>query len=153
VVTIEPLASRQDLLLTVQGWFESEWPQYYGRGGRASAEADLLAYSRTGALPLGLVAFSAGDACGFAALKSEPFPSHPHLGPWAGAAVVVPALRRRGIGRALLGGLEKEARAMGHNRIYCATGTSASLLLRCEWHLLDCVAHEGEKIEIYEKAL
>lgn len=153
MVTIEPLACRPDLLSTVRGWFEDEWPEYYGPGGRASAEADLLAYSRTGALPLGLVALQAGNACGFAALKSEPFPSHPHLSPWAGAAVVVPTLRRRGIGRALLEGLEKEARALGHNRIYCATGTSASLLLRCGWQLLDRVAHEGQEIEVYEKAL
>jgi GNAT superfamily N-acetyltransferase len=153
VVTVKPLARHQDLLPTVQRWFESEWPEYYGSNGKASARADLHAYSRTGALPLGLIAFRAGQACGFAALKSEAFPSHPHLAPWAGAAVVVPALRRQGIGRALLEGLEREARALGHNRMYCATGTSASLLLRCKWQLLERVTHEGKKIEIYEKAL
>ncbi|WP_158290311.1 GNAT family N-acetyltransferase [Ramlibacter sp. WS9] len=153
MVTIELLATHQDLLPTVQAWFESEWPEYYGKGGRGSAAVDLLAYSHASTLPLGLIAFRSGQACGFAALKSEPFPSHPHLGPWAGAAVVVPDLRRQGIGSQLFASLEERARALGHNRLYCATGTSASLLVRSGWRLLEHVAHKGEEIGVYDKAL
>jgi GNAT superfamily N-acetyltransferase len=152
-ITIRLLASTMELLPAIQSWFESEWPAYYGPGGPGSARRDLLSYANEGTLPLGLVAFHGGEACGFAALKSEPFPSHPDLHPWAGAAYVRPSHRRRGIGRALLAALEAQAASLGHARIYCATATSASLLQRCGWQLLETVAHEGQAVGIYEKAL
>jgi GNAT superfamily N-acetyltransferase len=152
-ITIEHLAKRQNLLPTIQEWFEAEWPAYYGPNGRGSAQRDLLAYSNLAALPLGLVAFLGGRPCGFAALKSEPFPSHPNLMPWVGAGYVRPSLRRRGIGRALFLRLEAEARALGYARLYCATATSASLLQRCGWQVLECVPHEEHEVTVFEKAL
>jgi GNAT superfamily N-acetyltransferase len=152
-VTIRPLASVVELVPTIQSWFESEWPAYYGAGRPGDARHDLLSYANVGTLPLGLVAFHEGKPCGFAALKTEPFASHPHLGPWAGAAYVQPPLRRRGIGRSLVAALEAEAAALGCARIYCATATSASLLERCGWQLLEMVIHEGTTVGVYEKAL
>ncbi|NRF71789.1 GNAT family N-acetyltransferase [Aquincola sp. S2] len=152
-ITIEPLAQRPDLLATIEAWFESEWPGYYGPGGPGDARHDLQSYSRHHGLPLGLVAALDGHPCGFAALKREAFPSHPQCTPWAGAAYVQPALRRQGIGRALLLALEAPARALGHERLYCATATSDSLLLRCGWGLIERVLHEGQDIGVYDKAL
>ena len=152
-IEIEPLSSRLEPLPLVTQWFESEWPAYYRGGGGVSAKADALSYARPAGLPRGFVAISAGRPCGFAALKSEPFPSHPHLAPWAGAAYVSPPLRRNGIGRALLSAVEAEAVAQGHTHVYCATGTSASLLERAGWRLLEQVEHEGNNVGIYEKAV
>ncbi|MBB5204834.1 GNAT superfamily N-acetyltransferase [Inhella inkyongensis] len=134
---ITPLGQRLDLLPLLQSWFEAEWPGHYGPDGRGDAAADLRAYAREGALPLGLVALRDGHPCGFAAIKTEPFASHPTLGPWAGAAVVPAALRRQGIGRALLLGLEAQARSLRLPRLFCATATSASLLERCGWQRID----------------
>jgi GNAT superfamily N-acetyltransferase len=140
-------------LTTIQPWLESEWPAHYGPGGPGDARRDLLSYANLDALPFGLVAFLEGEPCGFAAVKAEPFASHPHLGPWAGAAYVLPPLRRRGIGRILLMALEARSAALGCARIYCATATSATLLQRCGWQLLEVVGHEGTAVGIYEKAL
>ena len=151
--TTRRLAERPELLPKLQVWFESEWPSYYGPGQRGNAESDLLAYSNQGSLPVGVVALLNGVACGFAALKKEPFPSHPHLLPWVGAAVVDPSLRGQGIGRELLLALEAEARALQYTRIYCATATAVSLLDRCGWQLLERVVHEGQQVCVYEKAL
>jgi GNAT superfamily N-acetyltransferase len=152
-VAIEPLSSHIDLLPVVAEWFGQEWPSHYREVGVASAAVDAMSYSRRVGLPRGLVAFVSGQPCGFVALKSEPFPSHPHLTPWAGAAFVLPALRRRGIGRALLSAVEAEAAAQGHSRVYCATGTSASLLLRAGWQLLEQVEHQRQNVGVYEKVL
>lgn len=132
-------------------WFEAQWPSYYGP--LANAGADVLAYATAQGVPRGFVAFVHGEPCGFAALKSEAFPTHPHLGPWAGAAYVRPELRRRGIGQALLGAVEAEARRLGFPRLYCASATSASLLQRRAWHLLEKVVHGSENVGVYEKAL
>lgn len=152
-ISVWPLAKHLDLIPTVETWFEAEWPAYYGPGGRGSAKSDLLAYANGDGLPFGLVAFRSGVACGFGALKREAFPSHPHLSPWAGAAYVVPSQRRCGVGAALLLALEAQARALGHSHLYCATGTSESLLQRNGWSLLSHVLHDGQQVGVYEKAL
>ena len=152
-IVIRRFAQQRDLLPTIRSWFEEEWPRYYGANGPGNAEQDLQAYANAGGVPLGLVAFKKGTPCGFVALKGEAFPTHPHLAPWVGAAYVQPPLRRQGIGRALFLAIEPEARTLGYASIYCATGTSASLLLRCGWHLLQSVHHEGQQLGVYEKAL
>ena len=120
-----PLAHRRDAIARVRQWFESEWPAYYGPGGPGDAQRDLLDYAQQDALPFGQLAVLDGEPVCFAALKREPFPTHPQLTPWAGAAVVLPAWRRQGIGRALLDGLAVQASVMGFDRIHCATATSA----------------------------
>lgn len=152
-INIRPLAEHLDLLPTLATWFEAEWPAYYGPDGRGSAKNDLLAYASRDGLPFGLVAFRSGVACGFGALKREAFPTHPHLSPWAGAAYVVPSLRGRGVGAALLSALEAQARLLGHSHVYCATGTSESLLQRNGWRLLSHVLHDGQQLGVYEKGL
>jgi GNAT superfamily N-acetyltransferase len=152
-LTLVPLAHRRDAIARVQQWFESEWPAYYGPGGSGDAQRDLLAYAQHDALPVGLLAVLDGEPVGFAALKREPFPTHPQLSPWAGAAVVLPARRRQGIGRALLDGLAVQASALGFRDVYCATATAESLLLRAGWRRLETVEHEGRATGIFAKAL
>jgi hypothetical protein len=40
---------------------------------------------------------------------------------------------------------------MGFERIYCATSTSASLLERNAWRLIEYLEHEGTRLAIFEK--
>ena len=62
-------------------------------------------------------------------------------------------LRGRGIGQQLVFALEERAKAMGFDRIYCATGTAEGLLQRSGWRLSERIIHEGEALGVYEKAL
>jgi GNAT superfamily N-acetyltransferase len=152
-ISIEPLAAHQEALPTLRDWFEAEWRSYYGPGGRGNALQDLAAYANTGKLPVGLVDLRHGRVCGLAALKAESIATHSHLRPWAAAGFVPASLRGQGIGARLLDGLEEQARLLGFSRIYCATGTSATLLERGGWRFMDSVVHEGEHLLIYRKAL
>lgn len=147
------LAERRDLLPVLTRWFEAEWPDYYGLAGPGNAGQDLQTYANRDVLPVGLVAFHEGVPCGFAVLKSEPFPSHPQLFPWIGAAFVQPQLRRQGIGALLIEAMEREAMRFGFRKVYCATGTAASLLERRGWRVLTQVIHQDQPVAIYEKAL
>lgn len=153
-ISTERLQNQPQSLSLVSHWLASEWPDYYGPGGVGDAMADALAYANAnGRAPFGVIASTDGESCGFMALKTEPFPSHPGLGPWVGAAYVQPHMRRKGIGAVLVGQVEATARDMGYSRIYCATASADTLLTRCAWTLLDTVDHGGQSVRIYEKAL
>lgn len=151
-ITIVPLADHVSCLATIQHWFETEWPGYYGPGGRGDAAQDLRCYANRDGLPFALLALHDDAPCGIAALKTEPFAACPDLSPWLGAAYVRPAMRRNGIGARLVRALEARAWALGCPRIYCATATAATLLARCGWSWRARVPHEGGHIDVYEKA-
>ncbi len=151
--SIEPLAMHPEALPELCRLFEAEWPLWYGPGGRGSAAEDLRAFSASAGLPFGVVALHQGEVCGVAVLKSESIPSHRHLSPWAGAGVVRPSMRGRGIGSLLLAALEVQARTQGHRAIHCATFTSESLLRRRGYRLLERVICEGQDLGVYQRDL
>lgn len=133
-------------------WFVQEWPEWYGRGGRGNAEADLHAFAASEAtLPIGVVAFDGDAPVGVAALKSASLPTHGHLSPWAAAGFVLPAHRGRGIGATLLEALVQQAPKLGYQRIYCGTATAVPLLRRSGWSELEVTQHEGESLVIFTK--
>jgi GNAT superfamily N-acetyltransferase len=151
--SIELLASIPQAIPVLREWFEAQWPAYYGPGGRGSALLDLRAYAHRGSLPVGVVALEAGRVCGVAALKARSIESHAHLLPWAAAGLVHPGMRGQGIGGVLLGALEEQARELGFERIYCGTSSAQRLLQRRGWQLLDSVIHDGERLDVYMKAV
>lgn len=150
---ISHLADHPDAVPVLKQWFEIAWADYYGPAGPGNAAQDLLAYSSREKLPVGLVAFYAGQLCGIAALKPDSISTHTHLSPWAAAGFVVPGFRRRGIGAKLVSALEDVARALGYSTIYCGTSTAIDLLKRQEWQFMERVRYHGEDVSIYQKAL
>lgn len=152
-LVIRALCDHPECIPTLREWFEHEWPDYYGVGRRGNAEADLRAFARGDALPIGVVAFLNGKLCGVAALKATSIDSRAHLTPWASAGLVPVPYRRRGIGAKLLAAVEDIATGLSFDRIYCATSTSSSLLERSGWSLAEHVPHEGTVLALYEKAL
>ncbi|KXK54758.1 MAG: GNAT family N-acetyltransferase [Chlorobi bacterium] len=150
-IHLAPLANHPEVLPELRQWFESEWPEYYGKEGPGNAEADLIAFSGIGRLPVGIVAFHHGEPCGVAALKAESISSHRHLSPWAAAGLVKASKRGEGIGARLLQRLEEEAGRLGFTHLYCGTATAESLLLRNGWTLIERIQHEGEPLGIYQK--
>jgi GNAT superfamily N-acetyltransferase len=148
-ITTAPLAAHRDRLPLLQAWFEAEWPQWYGAGGRGDARADLEAFAGRCELPIGIVALRGAELVGIAALKAESIASHRHLRPWAAAGLVTPSSRRQGVGALLLAALEDEAARLGFRRIYCGTSRAESLLLRCGWQLQQRITHDGESLGSY----
>lgn len=149
---ITTLHGHPALLPTVCDWFMGERPRWYGPGGPGDVEADVAAMAASpDILPLGLVAWRDGQAVGVGALKAQSISSHPHLGPWAAAGYVLPALRGQGIGAALLTALAAHAARLDHARVYCATRTAVRLLSRCGWSVLEEVRHEDGPLTLFAR--
>jgi GNAT superfamily N-acetyltransferase len=152
-LTIERLSQHLTSLPLLAQWFEAEWPAWYGSGDSGDAERDLQVFAAELGLPTGFIALHDGVPCGVAALKAHSIASHVHCSPWAAAGYVLPALRGQGIGQRLLSALVTEASVHGFERIYCASATAESLLLRAQWQLLERVQHDGQSLGIYAKNL
>jgi GNAT superfamily N-acetyltransferase len=152
-VRIEYLSDHPAVLPTLKQWFETEWPSYYGPGGRGNAERDLKTYANGNTLPVGVVAFLNNEIAGVAALKSESIGTHSHLTPWAAAAMVRRDHRGRGIGTELIRALEQEAKRRGYEQIYCGTSTAMHVLESLGWRLMEQVVYDGDNVSIYAKAL
>ena len=147
------LADHPEALSILESLFKTEWASYYGTNGPGDARKDLLAYSNRSLLPVGLVAFFGTEPCGVIALKSESIITHSHLGPWIGAGIVKPQLRRQGIGAKLLSAIENVARDLEFEAIYSGTSTANTLLLREGWQFIELVEYDSENISIFKKAL
>jgi GNAT superfamily N-acetyltransferase len=152
-LTFEPLARHRPLVPLLAEWFVKEWPAWYASGGQGNIEQDLRAFATSeDALPIGFVAFLAGEPVGAGALKSESIPSHRHLSPWASAGFVVPEHRGQGIGAGLLAAMLAHARGLAFPHVYCGTSTAESLLLRSGWHALEVTQHAGKPFTVFRSA-
>ncbi len=146
----QPLAQQLEHLPTVAAWMVAEWPAWYGPGGPGDVQADLQAYAATAqGLPMGLLASGGGVPLGFAALKVEAFLGRPAGTVWAGAAVVAPTWRRRGVGLALMQALWAQAQALDQAEVLCATATAVTLMQRAGWRWLETVQHQGQPLQVF----
>jgi len=154
MLVVEPLARHRDVLPTLAEWMYMEWSSWYGPDGPGDAMLDLERYAASETrLPVGLVAFRDGQLVGLCALKDDVLPPVPHLGPWAGAGLVGPDFRRRGVGASLLHATVELARTLGFAHIYCATATSHTLMAREGWDAVQSVELHGTPVVIYRKSL
>ena len=152
-LTIGFLADHPARIAELVRWFEAEWPDWYGPGGRGDAELDLRSFRSRAALPIGLIGLLDDELVGIAALKRDSIPARAELSPWAAAGLVRPDRRGRGFGAALVRAIENLARDLGHPTIFCATATSVSLLERADWSFVETLMHDGERLSIYRKSL
>ena len=152
-LTVRPLAQHPELLPLLAEWFVSEWPNWYGPGGRGNVKEDLAAFAASEAtLPIGMVVFEGQVPIGAGALKAQSIPSHSHLSPWAAAGYVLPSRRGRGVGAVLLQGLVGKAQALGYEYVYCGTSTAESLLTRTGWLPLETITLEGKPLTVFRSA-
>lgn len=130
-VTLGKLCDHSAALPALADLYRAVWPGWYGPQGPSDAGADLAERNRADGLPLGLVALSAGQVIGAAALAAQSFGAMAGEGPWLVGLAVAPAFRRQGIADRLIALAEATARP-GAPWLYCTT-TTTGLLLRRGW--------------------
>ena len=128
------LADAPEWAPALERWYIAEWMPWYGPDGAGDAKADLAACVSREALPICLLALNEdGALIGAAALKAESVGSELGVGPWLAAVLVDAAHRGRGVGRALVEAIEREAARLGFTAIYTSTDTAGRILERRGW--------------------
>lgn len=135
-------------------WFIAEWAPWYGPGGDGDAAADLAACNGRDVLPICLVALDAdGGVLGTASLKAESVGSEVGAGPWLAAMIVGKAHQGQGIGTALAGAIEDEARRLGFAAVYTSTDAAEGIMKRRGWQRIGSTESLRGDIAVFRRQL
>lgn len=132
-IQIYYLADKPHLLPRLTDLFIAEWEPYYGLNGPGNAEDDLRNSMNREQLPICLIALREEKLLGTVSLKEKSVSHNPELTPWCSALLVVPTMRRRGIGTALISALEREAKRLDCRTLYMSTDTANSIAEARGW--------------------
>ncbi|GLQ10899.1 hypothetical protein GCM10007913_28310 [Devosia yakushimensis] len=147
-VTTALLIDHEEALGPLVALYETQWPDWYNARG-ASARADLSERLQRERLPLGIVALIDGMAVGTCALTVTSGGLVTERSPWLGGLMVDPAFRRQGVARLLLARARREARRLGHKRLYALTADAVRLFARAGWIETDVILMSGEPHRIF----
>ncbi len=137
---------------TLVQWFVEEWAPWYGPDGQGDAEADFAACRSRDALPICLVALDGeGGVLGTASLKAESVGAELAPGPWLAAMLVGKAHQGRGIGTALAGAIEEEARRLGFAAIYTSTDAAEGIMERRGWQWIGTTVSLRGDIAVFRR--
>lgn len=120
--TIEPLrAHPRHVAFVAELVFREFWDGVPGGLSLAYLEEAFGARMQPGRVLASLLALDGDTPLGCVHLIDNDDPNLPDLHPWLAAMVVVPERRGQGIGSALVHALQREARALGFERLWLGT--------------------------------
>ncbi len=144
------LADVPEVIPVLEQLFAQEWEPYYGALGPGDAARDLAESCQHDELPVALVAIDAdGSVAGTAALKTQSVGSEVAPGPWLAAFVVQPDNRRQGVGNALVGAIEREARRLGLTSIFVSTDAAEGIIKRRGWRRVGAAVSLRGEVAVY----
>ncbi len=145
------LADATAALPVLASAFRDESPVYFRDWSVDEVIARLLEPAcQRAALPMALVALDGDTVAGTVALRPDSITTHPHLGPWLAALLVMPAYRRRGIGSMLIRATEREAARLGIPLLYAGTA-AVPLFTRLGWETIEHVTYCGSPLAIVRR--
>ncbi|MGD9367728.1 MAG: GNAT family N-acetyltransferase [Desulfobacteraceae bacterium] len=153
MVRIEYLIDREELIqelarLSIQEWF------YLNPMITLEAQIIILRdHCGHRQIPTILVATTGDEILGSAALVAHDMDTRKSLSPWMSAVYVKPAYRRKGIATLLIGRIEKEAYALGIQRLYPNTANAEAFYSRLGWRFIERCANKGIMVSVMKKNL
>lgn len=120
MIKIEPLGNYPELVSLCARWNFEEWGQAAGRTLEDTVEGfgpflDPAGQQRA------FIGFAHDLPAGLVLLIDNDLESHPHLKPWLASLFVIPEMRGKGVGKALIRAVEIAARDQGHAALYLYT--------------------------------
>lgn len=152
--TLTSLEESPEAIPLLADWFRHTWAPFYGPEGPGDPEVDLRACLHPDPLPKAFVAIDrVRRPLGTIALKRRSV-SHHHLSPWVSAFLVAASHRGRGLGMALLGAVENEARKLGFARLHMSAGRDETDVTFAEleerrWHPFDRAVTLRGEVPVY----
>ena len=143
------LADHADTIPTLALWFQAQWPDYYAQQALSEIEQGFRVRMNRDRLPLGLVAFCAGELAGTIVLREQAIETHSQYRPGLGGLYVSAPLRGRGVGTELVRAGMVAARELGYEVVYTTTQVAGGILLRLGWEWKESILHRGEQHALY----
>jgi GNAT superfamily N-acetyltransferase len=148
-IHIEYVADYPDLLPTIAAWV---W-RWWDFPSRAAAAAQLRREAQRGGVPSVDVAMSGTAPLGMVSLVECNLPARSDLYPWLAGLFVHRMHRRRGVGRALILFLERDAAGLGCRQVYLYTEVAEGFYRKLGWTTIERATLNREPVAIMAKSL
>lgn len=139
---IESLADHPALTPTLAAWHHAQW-SYLDVGVSVAQRAAALRTHGRDAVPMTVVALSAGALLGSASLIAHDMDTRMDLSPWLASVYVAPPYRGHGMGSALVQEIVDRATDLGFPALYLFTADRARFYERLGWHVVEHVVYRG----------
>jgi N-acetylglutamate synthase-like GNAT family acetyltransferase len=151
-ISIFLLADVPQHLKTVAGWIFAEWGHLIPGLTDGKVEEKLRTHLNRSAIPLSVVAISAGQPVGTASLMWTDMSSRSELSPWLASVFVAAEFRKRGIGSELVKAIEAISQTLQVQKLYLFTPDQAHFYTRLGWSVLEEMEYRGEHVVVMVKS-
>ena len=149
---VESIADHPTLVDIVAEWHWNEWGHADPNGSLRGWTEALRRRTNRDRVPMTFVAFDeAGAPVGSVALVEHDMPDRPDRGdltPWVAGTFVVPAVRGRGVGTALMRHAVAEVARLGLRELFLYTSSARGFYEQLGWVALAEDVYEGEAVTI-----
>jgi GNAT superfamily N-acetyltransferase len=158
-VVVAPLSNYPKLVPVAAEWHFTEWGHTDPGGSLETWTAGLARQAAADQIPGTLIALSGGVPAGVVCLVAQDMPGYEPaagLSPWIKGLYVVPSLRRRGVGAALVRRSEEWAASLDHQALYLYTerGSGAQALYeQLGWQVIGFGHYEGIDVTVMRTLL
>jgi N-acetylglutamate synthase-like GNAT family acetyltransferase len=149
----EYLADCRELIPALARWHFDYWQDLVPDWSYEGAVADLSAHRERLGIPETIVAFDGVELQGSVSLVADDLPGLPPYTPWLASLFVLPTARGRGVGRALVEQVVRDATALGVERLHLLTTDAEPYYRRQGFTILETLTYRGFPAWILGRAL
>ncbi len=149
-MTISDLLQAPQHIPLLAAWHHSEWA-YLNPGGSLEQRIEKMqAYLSGDVIPKTYVCLCNGQPAGSAAIVTCDMETHPEWTPWLASVYVAPALRRQGIGSALVKHAMSQTGLAGMQRLFLFTPDRADFYRKLGWQHLTEECYRGHAVTLMQ---
>ncbi len=142
------LADRPQWVPRLAGLHHAEWSWIDPDWTLAEAQANLEVHTAGTAVPTTRIALVNGELAGSVSLLANDHSRIRKWSPWLASLLVLPEVRGRGIGAALVGEAVAIAARLGIERLYLYTDDAAAFYARLGWSMVERLDLDGIEVDV-----
>jgi predicted N-acetyltransferase YhbS len=147
------LAEHREFIPLIARWSYDEW-SYLCPQRTLQDFADRIAQrANTDKIPLTLVACEGPELIGTVCLQIHDMKTRKELTPWLAGLFVAEPWKNQGVGKRLVGAIEKIAVELGVEQLYLYTSDAEDYYLRLGWAVKERIVYQDFPVVIMAKTL